>query len=265
MMDSQAGLRDASTMERKILILGGTGEARALAELLALRPDFAVTLSMAGRTLTPVTHAVPLRIGGFGGAGGLAAHLRAEAVDALVDATHPYAAQISANAEVAAAAAGVPLLALRRPGWQAEAGDQWSEVPDIGAAIAALGATPRRVFLAFGRREVAGFLAAPQHDYLIRSVDPIDPPLPFPRLHALIARGPFETRAEHAMLLSRRIEVIICKNSGGEATRGKLIAARELRLPVIMLARPALPEVETRSTLPDVIAWLDHGARLRGV
>src|ERR1700686_57100 len=133
---------------RRILILGGTTEARRLAERLAGRQDLAVTLSLAGRTANPAAQPVPVRIGGFGGAEGLAAYLAAERIDALIDATHPYAAIIAANAARARRAAGVPLLALRRPAWVAVAGDRWSEAADAGAAMQVLGEAPRRVFLA---------------------------------------------------------------------------------------------------------------------
>ena len=148
---------------RRILILGGTTEARRLAEGLARRHDLAVTLSLAGRTAHPVAQPVPVRIGGFGGAQGLADYLAAERIDALIDATHPYAAIIAANAARAAGAAGVPLLGLRRPPWMAVAGDRWIEVDDVAAAVRALGEAPRRVFLALGRNEIAAFETAPQH------------------------------------------------------------------------------------------------------
>src|SRR5260370_1927996 len=136
---------------RRILILGGTTEARRLAERLAGRHDLAVTLSVGGRTASPVGEPVPVRIGGFGGAEGLAAHLATERIDALIVATHPYAANIAANAARAALSAGVPLLALRRPPWVAVAGDRWIEADDAAAAVRALGDAPQRVFLARGR------------------------------------------------------------------------------------------------------------------
>ena len=137
------------------LILGGTTEARLLAERLAARPDLAVTLSLAGRTANPVAQPVPVRSGGFGGPQGLADYLVAERIDALIDATHPYAAIMSANAAQAASSSGVPLLALRRPPWVAVAGDRWIEADDAAAAVRALGEVPRRVFLALGRNDIA--------------------------------------------------------------------------------------------------------------
>jgi len=251
-----------------ILILGGTAEARALAAALAKRKDLAVTLSLAGRTASPAPHAVPVRVGGFGGAEGLAAYLGDKGVDVLIDATHPYADEISANAARAAKMSNVPLLALRRPAWNTTEGDQWIEVESVADAVEALGKAPRRVFLALGRNEIAPFTAAPQHTYLVRSVDPVDPPLAVPHAIYLTARGPFSEADDRALLERHRIDAIVAKNSGGDATYGKIAAARALRLPVIMLKRPVLPEVESVATVDEVLAWLDHAvtsAATRGV
>jgi precorrin-6A/cobalt-precorrin-6A reductase len=242
---------------RRILILGGTTEARRLAERLAGRSDLAVTLSLAGRTANPAAQPVPVRIGGFGGAEGLAAHLAAERIDALIDATHPYAAAISANAARAAGLAGVPLLALRRTAWVAVAGDRWIEVDDTPAAVRALGAAPRRVFLALGRNEVAAFVAAPQHFYLVRSVDPVEPPLSVPQARYVTGRGPFTQADDHALLGDHGIEIVVAKNSGGDATYGKIAAARALGAAVIMLRRPALPDVAAVATVEEALAWID--------
>jgi precorrin-6A/cobalt-precorrin-6A reductase len=244
---------------RRILILGGTTEARALAGRLAGRADLAVTLSLAGRTANPVAQPVPVRSGGFGGAEGLANYLAREHIDALIDATHPYAAIMAANAAQAAGRSGVPLLALRRPPWSPVAGDRWSEVADAGAAMRALGEAPRRVFLALGRNDIAPFVQAPQHQYLVRSVDPVEPPLRVPHASYVIGRGPFREADDLALLTAHRIEAVVCKNSGGDATYGKIAAARALGLDVIMLRRPALPEVAAAETIADALAWIDHG------
>jgi len=252
----------------KILILGGTAESRALAGALAKRPDCAVTLSLAGRTANPVPQGVPTRSGGFGGAEGLAAYLREETVEMLIDATHPYAAQISANAARASALAGVRLLALRRPAWEQRQGDQWIEVETMADAVDTLGIAPRRVFLALGRKEIAPFERAPQHTYLVRSVDPVDPPLAVPHAIYLTARGPFNEADDRALLERHRIDVIVAKNSGGEASYGKIAGARALHLPVVMVRRPTLPDVDAVETVEDVLAWLDHAvtaAATRGV
>jgi precorrin-6A/cobalt-precorrin-6A reductase len=243
---------------KRILILGGTTQARQLAERLAPRTDLAVTLSLAGRTAAPAPQPVPVRIGGFGGAAGLAAWLGAEAIDLLIDATHPYAARISANAAEAATLAQVPLLTLDRPAWVAVDGDRWTEVTDMPAAVQALGTAPRRAFLALGRNELAPFAAAPQHFYLIRSVDPVEPPLAVPHAVYLTERGPFEEADERELLAEHHIDVIVAKNSGGAATYGKIVAARSLGLPVIMLARPARPQVPAAASVEEALVRLDH-------
>lgn len=265
-MDSQrAGAASRGGMSRKILILGGTTEARALAASLAPRSDVSVTVSLAGRTASPVAHAAPVRVGGFGGVAGLADWLRRERVAALVDATHPYAARISANAAAAAEATGVPLLALRRPAWAQVPGDRWTEVADAAAAAAALGPAPRRVFLALGRQELRPFEAAPQHAYLIRSVDPVEPPLALLKARYLLGRGPFELAEEEAMLAAHRADAVVAKNSGGAATYGKIAAARALGIEVLLLRRPALPRVPEAATAQEVLDWLHQLPAFRGV
>jgi precorrin-6A/cobalt-precorrin-6A reductase len=243
---------------RHILILGGTSEARQLAGRLADRRDLKVTLSLAGRTAHPAAQPVPVRVGGFGGTDGLAAYLVDQHIDVLIDATHPYAATMAAHAAAAAARTKVTIVALRRKAWTAIAGDNWTEVDDIGGAVTALGTSPRRVFLAIGRKEVGAFAAAPQHDYLIRSVDPVEPPLDVPHAAYIVARGPFSEDDESALLKQHRIEVVVAKNSGGKATKGKIAAARTLGLKVVMLRRPALPDVPTADTVQDAVARLDH-------
>lgn len=249
-------------MRNHILILGGTAEARQLASRLAERGDADVTLSLAGRTREPATQPVPVRVGGFGGPAGLADYLRAERVALLIDATHPYASQISRNAAEAARQAGMPILALRRSPWLQVEGDRWTEVGSVAEAVTALGPAPRRVFLALGRQEVAPFEAAPQHQYLVRSVDPIEPPLDVPDARYIIARGPFDEVAEHALLGENRIEVIVAKNSGGSATYGKIAAARALGVEVILIRRPELPEVPTAETVDDAVAMAAHAVSL---
>lgn len=244
---------------KKILILGGTTEARQLAGKLAARAS--VTLSLAGRTESPVAQGVPVRSGGFGGADGLADHLRKEPIDLLIDATHPYAAQISANAAQAARVTGVPILALRRPGWEPVEGDRWTEVNTSGDAARALGPAPRRVFLALGRQEVAAFEAAPQHHYLVRSVDAIEPKLAVPDASYLLARGPFREAEERALLEKQRIDVVVSKNSGGEATYGKIAAARALGLEVVMIQRPVLPDVPAAESVEALTVLVDHFVR----
>lgn len=245
---------------KKVLILGGTTEARQLAAKLAARGDLDVTLSLAGRTENPVAQPVPVRVGGFGGAQGLADWLVEQKIDLLIDATHPYAARISANAAEAARIAGVPIFALRRPGWEPVAGDRWTLVDDGDQAVAALGEAPRRVFLALGRQEVAAFELAPQHAYVIRSVDPIEPPLGVPDATYILARGPFAEADERALLEAQEIEAIVAKNSGGQATYGKIAAARELGIEVILFRRPRLPDVPSAPSVSAMAEMVDHFA-----
>jgi precorrin-6A/cobalt-precorrin-6A reductase len=252
----------------RILILGGTTEARILGERLARRGGLDVTLSLAGRTALPVPHAVPIRAGGFGGAAGLADYLVAHEIDALIDATHPYASVISTNAAAAARKTGVAFIALRRPPWIKVAGDRWTDVNDTAAAAAAIGAKPRRVFVALGRNDLAPFAAAPQHVYLFRSVDPIEPPLPLPQASYITARGPFSAADDRALMQAHGIEVIIAKNSGGNAAYGKIAAARNLGIEVILVRRPAASTASAVETIDAVMEWLDHmltSATARGV
>ena len=199
-----------------------------------------------------------MRVGGFGGADGLAAYLSDDKVDLLIDATHPYAARISANAAEAARRAGVPILALRRPGWEPVVGDRWTMLDSVAEAARALGTAPRRVFLAIGRQEAAAFEAAPQHRYLIRSVDPVEPTLAVPDALYLLARGPFPEADERALLERYGIDVVVSKNSGGEATYGKIAAARSLGIEVIMVRRPPLPDVPSGETVDQLAAQVDH-------
>jgi precorrin-6A/cobalt-precorrin-6A reductase len=243
---------------RRILILGGTAEARHLAQMLAPRTGLAITLSLAGRTAFPLAQPVAVRIGGFGGPEGLADHIRSERVDALIDATHPYAAIISANAARAAALTGVPILALTRASWTSVAGDHWIEVDDTQAAVRAIGSAPRRVLVTLGRKNLSAFIGAPQHQYLVRSVDPVDPPLAVPHALYINARGPFTQEQDHALMEQHGVEIVISRNSGGDASYGKIAAARALNLPVIMLRRPKLPRVPAVERVQDAVAWLDH-------
>ena len=243
---------------QRILVLGGTSEARALAGALAKRAQISVTLSLAGRTKEPAPQDVPVRTGGFGGVGGLADYLKARVISILIDATHPYAAQISMNAARAAEEANIPLLALRRPAWTAMPGDNWVEVDDVAGAVQALGHAPRHVFLALGRKELAPFEAAPHHYYLIRSVDPPEATLALPHAVYIAQRGPFVETEERALLVQHAIEIIVARNSGGEAAYGKVAAARVLGLPMIMLRRPALPNVPAVTTVQEAMTWLHH-------
>jgi precorrin-6A/cobalt-precorrin-6A reductase len=193
-------------------------------------------------------------VGGFGGVAGLADYLVRERVGALVDATHAFAAQISAHAVAAADRTGTPLLRLARSPWLPLADDRWLEVDSMPAAAEALGPAARRVFLSIGRQEVAVFEAAPQHDYLIRAVDAFDPALP--HAHVIAKRGPFRFEAERALLEREQIQVIVSKNSGTAATYAKIEAARALQLPVIMVKQPMLAAAKEAPTLDAICNWL---------
>jgi precorrin-6A/cobalt-precorrin-6A reductase len=239
-----------------ILILGGTAESAALARLLAERADLPALVSLAGRTQRPVPPPIPYRIGGFGGVAGLMRFLAEKGVAGVIDATHPFAEQMSVHAAVACEAAGVPLLALRRRPWEAVAGDRWTEVADAEDAAAALGHEPRRVFLTVGRLELPHFLAAPQHFYLIRSIDPPDD-LP-PQARLILGRGPFEERDEDALMEEEAIEVVVSKSSGGSATYGKIAAARKRGLPVVLIRQPEpMDGVATVWTAVEAVRWAE--------
>jgi precorrin-6A/cobalt-precorrin-6A reductase len=248
----------------RVLILGGTTEASAIARALAGHPAFEPVLSLAGRTATPMAQPIPVRIGGFGGAAGLTDYLCQERIAALIDATHPFAVRIKANASRAATAAGVKRLCVLRPPWCPLPGDDWRMVDTMGQAFAALGPTPRRAFLTVGQQELDPF--GPPHRYLIRSVDP--PPNPPRGAMVITARGPFDEAAERALMLEHGIDMLVTKNSGGAATAAKLAAARALGLPVIMVTRPPPPAGEMVATADEALDWLAHQAGLpcwRGV
>ena len=201
-------------------------------------------LSYAGRTEAPRAQPVPVRVGGFGGAEGLARWLATERIGRVVDATHPFAARISANAVAACARAGVPLLALERPPWQPGPCDRWTTVPDLAGAVGLLAeAPPGRIFLAIGRQNLADFAGVSRHHYLVRLVDAPREPLPLANCTVEIARGPFDATGDRALLERHRITHIVAKNAGGAGAEAKLAAARALSLPVIMIARPVLPGI----------------------
>lgn len=245
-------------MAMRVLILGGTTEASALARLLAGDPRFETTLSLAGRTSAPRAQPVATRVGGFGGIDGQVRYLRDHGIDAVIDATHPYAAQISAHAVAASAAAGVALASLVRAPWQRQEGDRWQEVASTHDATLQLGDTPRRVFLSLGRQDLHLFAMAPQHHYIARLIEPPQQAELPPDLVLLRQRGPFDLEAERRLLVDERIEVIVSKNSGGDATYPKIAAARALALPVVMIARPDKLTGHVVASAEAAVDWLAH-------
>lgn len=247
-----------------MLVLGGSTEATALAARLAGMAGIDATLSLAGRTAEPPPQALPVRVGGFGGAEGLAAHLRAEGVGLLVDATHPFAARMSANARDAAASAGVPLLRVSRPGWVPRPGDRWREVATMADAAAALGEEPMDVFLTVGRLQLAAFAAAPQHRYLVRSIEPVAPGHGLPRARFITARGPFTVEDEMATMREHAVDVLVTKNSGGAASAAKIEAARRLGIAMLMVGRPEADDgaLDVEAAMAVIRA---HAGALRGV
>lgn len=247
---------------RRVLLLGGTTEASALARALADGRVDAV-FSYAGRTEAPLAQPLPTRIGGFGGAEGLAGYLRSEWITHIIDATHPFAIQMSRNAIAASAITGTPLIAFERAPWQAGPGDIWRSVPDVDTSVATLPDHPTRVFLAIGKQNLTAFAAKPQHHYLLRLVDVPTAPLPLPNAKAVIARGPFTQAEDLALLQNHRIELVIAKNAGGTGADAKLKAARTLAIPVIMIDRPCLPPRLVARDVAEVMGWLNsHPARL---
>ncbi|WP_233617604.1 cobalt-precorrin-6A reductase [Actinomadura sp. WAC 06369] len=249
-----------TSVSRRVLLLGGTAEARRLAGRLDADPAVEVTSSLAGRTAAPRALPGRVRVGGFGGPDGLAAWLRDERIDAVVDATHPFAARMTGNAALACAAAGVPLLVLRRPGWTKGPGDDWRRVPSLAAAAADL--PGERVFLTTGRTGLAAFAGDARRRYLVRSVDPPEPPLPA-RTTVVLARGPFTVGDETALMREHRVDVLVTKDSGGAMTAAKLTAARRLGVPVVVVDRPPVPDgVPVAATVEDAAAWLGHAGRL---
>jgi precorrin-6A/cobalt-precorrin-6A reductase len=255
----------------RILILGGTSEARELGKLLAADSRFEPVLSLAGRTRAPAVQPVTTRVGGFGGVDGLVRWLDHERMEAVVDATHPYAVNISANAVAATRALGLPLGSIVREPWQPVDGDDWKAVTNAENAASALGDEPRRVLLTVGRLELAEFAAAPQHDYIARTIDPAgDIALP-PRIAFIAERPPFSLEAETALMQRERIDVLVSKNSGSPETYAKIAAARALGIPVVMIDRPHKPAGTPLPNAAAALHWLEgllahaHDRSARGV
>lgn len=249
----------------RLLILGGTAEARELAARCRDElPGLQVTSSLAGRTRAPLLPAGALRSGGFGGAEGLRRYLREYRIDRLIDATHPFAAAISAAAVAACEAAAVPRLVLRRSPWLPQPNDRWLPVADMTAAAAALAAPGlgRRVLVASGSRGLSALADRNLlgHYFLIRLIEPQTLPDALAGAEILLARGPFAAAEERRLLQRRRISVVLAKNSGGAAGYGKIAAARALGLPVVLLQPPPPPPGRHVEDLDAALNWLDDAA-----
>jgi len=240
----------------RILLLGGTTEANLMAEAIA-KASLAGVYSYAGRTEAPMGQPIHMRVGGFGGVAGLVAYLQAEKITHVIDATHPFAAQMSTNAVAACTTTGTPLIALERAPWTPAEGDIWTRVPDLVAADAALSGPAKRVFLAIGRQHLDPFAAQPQHRYLLRLVDPPTGPLPLPLADVVVARGPFSTASDTALMQEHDTKVVVAKNAGGKGAVAKIVAARALGLPVVMIDRPMIPARPVARTVAEVMAWLN--------
>lgn len=212
--------------------------------------------------MAPVAQSLPTRSGGFGGANGLADYIRQQDITHVVDATHPFAAEMSRNAVVACAATGTALIALERAPWTKMAGDNWVEVVNEATAAATLPDQRASVFLAIGRQHLAAFASRPQHAYTVRFVDASDTALPLPDARVIVSRGPFTLAGDLELMRSHGIEWIVARNAGGSGARAKIDAARELGLPVVMITRPDLPERPRTESIEDVLAFLGHDARL---
>ncbi|MTI03850.1 cobalt-precorrin-6A reductase [Roseibium sp. RKSG952] len=246
-----------------LLILGGTTEANALSKAVAEK-GITATYSYAGRVDNPRPQPLPVRVGGFGGAEGLARYIRDHGISHVVDATHPFAAQMSHNAYRACSDAGVSLAALTRAAWVEQEGDQWQRVASIDAAVAALNGADKRVFLAVGRMHLEDFAAQPQHHYLLRLVDEPNE-LPLPNCEVVVSRGPFSLDDDLALMKRHGTELVVSKNAGGTGARAKLDAARALGVPVLMIDRPALPQRTELSSVAQVLDWLSHSGVNLGV
>lgn len=251
-------------MRPNLLILAGTGEAAALARAAA-KAGLSGIVSFAGRVERLPAQPLPRRVGGFGGVAGLMAYLREHRITHVIDATHPFAAQMSNNAVAACAEVGVPLVALTRAPWMPVPGDRWIGVPDMAGAVAALDRPFVRVMLAVGRMHLPDFAVHPGHFYLLRLVEPPTAPMPFPDHHVVVDRGPFSAAADRRLMEEHRIELVVSKNSGGTGASAKITAARALGLPVIMIDRPSRPARTEVGSVDAVLDWVAHADTDLGV
>jgi precorrin-6A/cobalt-precorrin-6A reductase len=251
-------------MTDHLLILGGTTEATGLAHVLH-DAGINATFSYAGRVARPKRQPLPTRIGGFGGVEGLVKYIAENAITHVVDATHPFAAQMSMNAVAACAQTNAHLLALTRPKWVAQAGDQWRHVADIDGAVAALDGPAQKVMLAIGRMHLDAFALCSQHQYLLRLVDAPSGEVPLPNRSIIVDQGPFSVENDTALMRDHKIELVVAKNAGGSGARAKIDGARALNIPIIMIDRPHIPARPEVGTAQEVLDWMAHLASDLGV
>jgi len=241
----------------RILILGGTADARVLAERLAGHGGIATITSLAGRTKTPTDLPGAVRTGGFGGAAGLAAYLRSEKIAAVIDATHPFAARISANAKAACDETKMPRLYLARARWDTPENADVTKTPDFAAAARHLAKTARRALLTTGTQGIAAFADCNDVQFWVRLIEPPQEPLPLARHDVLIARPPFNVAGERALMTEHAIDTLVTKDSGGGATAAKLSAAADLGVKIVMIARPAPPAGDVAQGIDDALTWIE--------
>jgi len=250
-----------------LLILGGTAEAAALAAAANNRfgATLKITTSLAGITRAPRSVSGALRIGGFGGASGLATWLQGNEVDLVVDATHPFAIIISENTIQACMSTNLPHLVYSRPSWEPKAGDRWRIVSDLDSAAALLPEMAERVFLSLGSQRLEAFAGLKGVHLLVRMIDPPETPPPLVDYTVVLGRGPFDVEAEHDLLRRERIDTIVSRNSGGAATYAKIEAARHLHLPVVMVAPPVWETDDRVESLEGALRWIEAQIALRSL
>ena len=244
-------------MQKNLLILGGTTEASAFAQIIS-KTTINARLSYAGRVSRLLPSPIQKRVGGFGGVSGLIEYLKSEQITHVVDATHPFASKMSKNAIEACSIASIPLAALTRPPWHSKKGDKWINVPNLEAAVQYLKQPKKRVLLAIGRQNLSLFYAQPHHKYVLRLVDPPEQPLKFPDHSVNIARGPFTIQDDTALFKKNKIDLVVAKNSGGSGAYSKIEVARTLGVSVVMVDRPKIPSRKEIFQVDSALNWVNQ-------
>ena len=245
-------------MSKRLLILGGTGAAAALATraIDEFGEMLSVISSLAGRVSKPRPLPGQVRVGGFGGSDGLARYISTEKIDLLIDATHPFATTISANAQAACLQTGTRRLILERPSWPSLPDGNVITVDNFDAAAQAVSNLGGRVFLSFGHRGLEAFAALSGLSFVVRVIEPPKTPLPISGATVITGRPPFSLADEKALLKNQAIDIVVSKNSGGASVPAKITAAMEAGLPIVMIARPPTESGEAAGTLDDALGWI---------